>query len=886
MTPHALRRPDGYCLNEIARASSLKLNIFPVLVCDSEPPQSISMLPYFDLQSSLPRESPMAASEWDDLVATSMTSIPFQTKVLKLTGLLEACESMRSAMVTAIGGLDNLHLFHGGPTDTIDDARTPTYRKVLSPKHPCPSLHQPPTSAILDATPQPQATRYVFVFDDTSAPLALKLHADLTAQGFNIHPHVAPSPTDPHARRDAISWAAPGKMILFLTPQSVGRPHGVCLNDISAGMASGVGFVPVMVRPCEIPLSICRIQWLDLSDCLTHQLTNNNVVNDVKYAVRLPQLVTALRGNLDHDGQQARLFSIFSPFSFQAEISKFTQGFAGREWVMDQLTEWKASSSQTFWITGQIGTGKTAVAASVIQNQPEVRAFHLVSKEDEQTQNHRRCVLSLAYQLTTQLPDYAAFLQQGDQPLEEIVSVSCVAELVHSLLVVPLNAIAQPSTVPLVILIDGLDAFQDSNAVENCFVSSLAAAVRNLPPWVRWVLTSREDPSVMQKLQGLVPQVALDKCGHQTRDDMLKYLQLALVQFVANADKDVPAATLRFIVERSEGLFLYASHIVNALSQKRLTLDKLESFPVGMGGYLRQYFEDQFTALHYETSVRPLLEVLCAAFEPLHMSTLHNIMKWDSYAHRDFLGSFKSLLYVSDENELKPFHTSVFEWLEDAHAAGRFFVCAANGHERIGLWAWNQYDTVLRATTDISNINFELEPNESNADLFDELRAPIYIIRHALNHLHLAKTERSIECMQKFSSDENFQLARRLARLRDSGLESFFHGDIDRAVAHTLLATEGTQGAFLIRYSAKQKCYCASFIDKVVDGLPLIKHNIIYHLDSGAYCAVQPKEVQKATPIYPDLVSFVEAYQRKGILITAVPRDKGASLQVAVAKSE
>ncbi|RHY81240.1 hypothetical protein DYB35_001398 [Aphanomyces astaci] len=417
---------------------------------------------------------------------------------------------------------------------------------------------------------------------------------------------------------------------------------------------------------------------------------------------------------------------------------------------------------------GQIGTGKTAVAASVIQNQPEVRAFHLVSKEDEQTQNHRRCVLSLAYQLTTQLPDYAAFLQQGDQPLEEIVSVSCVAELVHSLLVVPLNAIAQPSTVPLVILIDGLDAFQDSNAVENCFVSSLAAAVRNLPPWVRWVLTSREDPSVMQKLQGLVPQVALDKCGHQTRDDMLKYLQLALVQFVANADKDVPAATLRFIVERSEGLFLYASHIVNALSQKRLTLDKLESFPVGMGGYLRQYFEDQFTAPYYE-------------------------------------------------NELKPFHTSVFEWLEDAHAAGRFFVCAAyehgrlligwltnllrNGHERIGLWAWNQYDTVLRATTDISNIkcaiyrlyniycrmcdtvqihecmdgpcSFELEPNESNADLFDELRAPIYIIRHALNHLHLAKTERSIECMQKFSSDENFQLARRLARLRDSGLERY-----------------------------------------------------------------------------------------------------------------
>ncbi|KAF0719575.1 Aste57867_944 [Aphanomyces stellatus] len=900
MTPHALRRPDGYCLNEIARASSLKLNIFPVLVCESEPPQSISMLPYFDLQSCLPLPNQeIDSNKWDEMIVSAMTTPIFVNKVLRLTGLLEACDTMTSPIVTSIGGMDNLSLFQSAYTDegTSKSTKTPTYIKLLSPKGG--SFRSPKAidvakikPATISSTANNDAvTKYVFVFDSTSAPLAKKLHADLTAQGmidrlvtikhaniklgFSIHPHLAPSPLEPHARRDAITWAASGKMILLLTPQSVGRPHGVCLNDISAAMSSNVGFVPLMVRPCEIPLSICRIQWLDLSDCLVETPEAGFALNEIKYSVRLPLLVTALQGNLDHDGQQARLFSIFSPFSFQAEISKFTSGFVGREWVTDQLNDWKASTNQTFWITGQIGSGKTALAASIIQNQPEVRAFHLVCKDDEQTQSHRRCILSLAYQLTTQLPEYAEFLHQGE-PLEEIVPVSCVIDLLHSLIVKPLNAIAQPNTVPLVILIDGLDSFEEAKDLENCIVSSLTTLLHKLPSWVRLILTSRENPTVMRKLQGLTPQVALDKCIQQSNNDIVKYLKRNLLPFVENKEAGVPVDTINFIVGRAEGLFLYASHIVNALSQRRLTLDKLESFPTGMGGFLRQFFEDQFTPDHYKENIRPLLEVLCAAYEPLNLNTLQDIMKWDAYAHHEFLDSFKSLLYISDSNELKPFHTSVFEWLQDSNSAGPFFSRIENGHERIGMWAWKTYDSVLRATTDVSNMNFELGLSSASTELNNELQTTIYIIRHGLNHLQQANTVASIEVMQKFASDEKFQLARRLLRLRQTGLESFFHGDIDRVVAQDLLTGVGTSGAFLIRYSAKQKSYCASFIDKVVEGEPQIKHNIIYHLDSGAYSAVQPKDVQKTTPIYADLLSFVEAYQRKGILKTAVPRPSSA----------
>ena len=38
LTPHAVRRPDGYCLNEVARALARNIDIIPLMVVDSEPP--------------------------------------------------------------------------------------------------------------------------------------------------------------------------------------------------------------------------------------------------------------------------------------------------------------------------------------------------------------------------------------------------------------------------------------------------------------------------------------------------------------------------------------------------------------------------------------------------------------------------------------------------------------------------------------------------------------------------------------------------------------------------------------------------------------------------------------------------------------------------------
>ncbi|RLN56850.1 hypothetical protein BBJ28_00014402, partial [Nothophytophthora sp. Chile5] len=523
-----------------------------------------------------------------------------------------------------------------------------------------------------------------------------------------------------------------------------------------------------------------------------------------------------------------------------------------------------------------------------VQTCPEIAAFHFAQQEDEQTHSARRCVLSLAYQLTTQLPEYALFLQ-SHEPLEEIVPVASFPELVTHLLVGPLNAIARPSSSkPLVLLIDGLEWLLPASGSgslapppslarswrkesdEECLVAMLPALVPRLPAWVRVVLLSRDDPMVLSRLQPFgPPDVAIDRFQHENDQDIRHYLSVTLPT-PDESDGSTPDQIVELIARRSEGLFLYAVNVVQAIQEGRLRAHELAALPVGMSACLQQFFASHFADPDvYKRRVRPVLEVLCAAYEPLPLATLARVLEWDVYEQRDVSATLGSLFYVETGSEnpeshmLRPFHSSVLDWVQDSGSAGAFFADVASGHERLGRWAAREYQTVVRAkSTDFVNLKYVW----------------------SLSYLQA----RGVECMQlvaAFAADEKFQLARRLLHLRAEGLQSFFHGDVSRERAQELLARRQPHrvGSFLIRYTARQKAYCASFVaalDPQTDA-PKFRHNLIYHLSNGAYSAVPPADVTDETVVFPDLVSFVEQYQRKGILTAPVARETPLNREIS-----
>lgn len=667
------------------------------------------------------------------------------------------------------------------PPDTFVDQSTTELTSVTTAE----------AGAKADNVASSRKARYVLSYDESCYVLALQIYHDLTDSGLSVYPVSPPgdffgavdgggttATTEPlvdgesnsdnrsRSREDALQWASAekdGKLILLLTAESVGRPHGVSLNDVSAAMSAGMGFVPLLVRTCEIPLSICRIQWLDMTDCLIYSgngfgndITAN--LNRIRYESRKDQLISALEGTLDHEGQQARLFSLLPPFNFQRQISQLTERFVGREWLFEQFYEWVHGSAarksplsasvastrelgnqRVFWVVGQIGSGKTSVAARMVQSCPEIAAFHFGRQEDEQTHNARRCVLSLAYQLTTQLPDYAHYLQ-SHEPLEEMVPVASFPDLVTHLLIGPLNAIARPTKYKsVVLLVDGVEWLIPAssspssmpplsgnswreNKDEECLVSVLPALVSRLPEWVRLVLLSREDPPVLSKLHAFEPpNVTIEHFQHENDQDIRRYvdrslsiLHLSDVDFKKASTQNVGADSndngefgmdqvIELISHRSEGLFLYAVNVVQAISEGRLRLHELAELPIGMDAYLQQFFASHFSDHdNYKQRMRPVLEVCCAAYEPLPLATLARVLEWDVYEQRDagtVLGSLFSIEAGNDPESqlLRPFHSSVLDWVQDSSSSGVFFVDVASGHERLGHWAAREYQILTRS---------------------------------------------------------------------------------------------------------------------------------------------------------------------------------------------
>src|SRR6266849_5821081 len=125
-----------------------------------------------------------------------------------------------------------------------------------------------------------------------------------------------------------------GRFLLLLTPHSVRRPNGYCLNELARACSRQLAVIPLMLSTAEPPLSICRIQWLDFRDCAPAGQ------HEVKYAEQFKKLLDAIEHNrLDFEGLQARLQSVLPPIDYDEAYDHLPR-FTGRKWVMTEVESW------------------------------------------------------------------------------------------------------------------------------------------------------------------------------------------------------------------------------------------------------------------------------------------------------------------------------------------------------------------------------------------------------------------------------------------------------------------------------------------------------------------------------------------------------------------
>lgn len=515
---------------------------------------------------------------------------------------------------------------------------------------------------------------------DEYAELAERIHNDLKLRGHSVwfdNERLKEGQDWEQYIEDGLNWVSQDKnngIILFLlTPHSTRRPDGYCLNEIAKAISKGLDIIPIMVVSCEPPLSICRIQWLDMQECFPLG-TEKGI-----YENRFDRLILALEeGKLEFEGIQNRLINVLRPIEFSSDVLKYLQDFTGRHWIIAEIDRWLSAEqkSRIFWIIGYPGVGKTAISAWLRDNRREISAYHFCNSLSKEKSDPAKLVASLAYQISTQLPDFQEKLSYLN--LEWIISeYEDSATLLDILIIQPLLSIPKPDR-PITVLIDGLD--ETSKAGKNELASFIASEFDKTPDWFRLLITSRPDPEVLAPLQKFDPFI-LDTTSSHNLNDIRKYL----IKKLSGIEADYSKVTILIekIIAKCEGNFLYAVKACENIEMGSLSINNIDDFPRGLGGVYDHFFSRQFPDInYYKSNIRPLLGIIVASYEPLDVQLIQLILRLDEETINDIFLSLGSLFVVINK-KVFPSHRSIVEWITNKDRAYHYYVSPKNGQKKL-----------------------------------------------------------------------------------------------------------------------------------------------------------------------------------------------------------
>lgn len=466
-----------------------------------------------------------------------------------------------------------------------------------------------------------------------------------------------------------LAWC--DRVVLTMTPHSVRRPDGYCLNEIAKALELRKPIIPVLLVevPQGAPTSICRIQYLDWRDAVPA------AERVERFHQRLVRLCEAIEEDkLDFEGGQQRLIRHLQPLNFDGDLQRHVASFKGRVQLEARLRAWLAdpAASQVLWLTAAPGLGKSAVAATLSHRWAEVAAVHFCVAGHQDKVNPARAVLSIAYQLSQRehMSLYAARLANLELERE---AHKDARTLFDTLLVGPLaNNFPEPPT-PLLVILDGLDeAIQPSG--ENPLAEIVAADWGRLPSWLRLMVSSRPEAELVQWLGG-VQRIEIRNNAEQQAD-----LAAFLRERLAAIGHPPSEGVLARILQRSEGAFHYAVLLVEELRQGRCDPENPVDLPAGLNPFYLQTFKRRFPDMAaYRSQTRPLLELILAAPEPVPLAVLAGATKRDARDVRQYLSALGSMVTIEpgqDETDVdwdtaRLSHTSLRSWLTGLDATRR-----------------------------------------------------------------------------------------------------------------------------------------------------------------------------------------------------------------------
>ena len=467
----------------------------------------------------------------------------------------------------------------------------------------------------------------------------------------------------------------------------------------------------------------------------TLQDTKSKVEGISQSHEELKQTVENMEGQREkhrQDGILKKLAKIDTLKDMNHHAERFVEGT--RLSIFAKVESWlndRSSPNRVMVISGAAGMGKSVISAVTCQKMLEagrLAGSHFCHHDRARHRNPKVMLQSLASYLADSLPDYKKALVEklsGNLGVEiNDMEVKDLFELLFEELITSLN---DPGLTYLIV-IDGIDECEYQG--RNELLDVIANFFTKLPLWIRFLVTTRPEVNIADKLECLHPMQL-----ESNNEENLKDIRLCFKEQLRHVlQSEYQENILQALVQKSEGVMLYAHYLVDFIKKNvpLLTPELLDStLPSGIASVYHSYFKRLESDLCKEVKVTEdqfmnFLSAIAAAREPLPLGFVCKLLlsgKSPSTVQRKVnaaIACVSALLPVQD-GRIHFFHKSVKDWLIDSSYYGQhhFSVDEKGGHRVLSKLCIDELDDVKRKGVD-------------GAYFIDTTK---YVLQHGVQHM-------------------------------------------------------------------------------------------------------------------------------------------------------
>jgi len=435
--------------------------------------------------------------------------------------------------------------------------------------------------------------------------------------------------------------------------------------------------------------------------------------------------------------------------------------------ILQEIVDWihnsNANAPRIFWLHGQAGRGKSAIAHTIAlwsQNVGGLGSCFCFARDRQTDRRHEKMLSTIARDLANCDPAFRRVLAKVIGEDNTLKTTPDVMRQWKKLLLEPLSKVSGGVVGKVVLVIDALDESGADSSRKHILSALASTEAASLPSNFRILLTSRPLSDITRALGNAqhVQVASLD-------DVSTVFAERDIRLYVSNelgALEDIGNREIDEITRRADGLFEWARlacDFVGPSTLGRTTEERFKELIARASGKGATLLDSMYRSIldnlmekAGETGLarfRSLMRQILNTLEPLPMEGLHEMRKY--FPHTDdhfriaiilnFMGSLLS--GVTDRTvPVRPLHASFYDFLTDQSRSGDYFVGEASIQVDIAVASLR----VLRGGLcfNICGLQSSYLLNSEVPDLAEKVKAKIqphlsYSCRFWARHLQASK---------------------------------------------------------------------------------------------------------------------------------------------------